>query len=492
MFFLEFIHPLSSGIMMLKHLLCERMFFPSKERPGVERPKIFRKNCCYHNCDNCKRFQDSVACILQCPALFDDTITYKWRNYADIVLDNGKQITELKEFYGTVDEFRVAFYAQIEKYKLHYFKYKWLNLCRQEDISRLGPNSILIQTDYSAQPVLDSQDKLNSVGHGVCVLSCWIVLHSPILETYTSETGEVVDYTFLECDHVRVVTPSTGKQKDQDWFLHCKIFEQLLEQYKVKIPGLDRVTVWTDGAPNQYKNRYNFYWLAMAYERFGVRICHRFGATAQFKGVHDKIGQVAKWTVKVREKLGTVRVSTAYQFFKALIDHLEFVPPRNLEKRAKPTFEATGHQLYYYAADEADEAGKNLVSVTLDRKEMWDCNTVKGSSSVYEFVGLKKCGDDNMMMKRTLPCPCDACFALQFGACSHRDIVGEFEFHEMQHKAYDSPDMLEVPLEQYVVAVLKAFIKSHTGKNPKQTTKPELIRHIVDKYRDYIDFNPVN
>ena len=192
LFFLEFIHPLSSGVMMLKHLLCERMLFPSKERPGVERPKIFRKDCCYHNCDNCKTFQGSAECILQCPALFDDTVTYKWRNYADVLLDNGKQITELKEYYGTVAEFRATLNAQIVTYKLHYFKYKWLNLCRQEDISRLGPNSILIQTDYSAQPVLDSQDKLNSVGHGVCVLSCWIVLHSPRLATYTSATGEVV------------------------------------------------------------------------------------------------------------------------------------------------------------------------------------------------------------------------------------------------------------------------------------------------------------
>ena len=258
------------------------------------------------------------------------------------------------------------------------------------------------------------------------------------------------------------------------------------------IPGLDRVTVWTDGAPNQYKNRYNFYWISMAHERFGVRICHRFGATAQFKGVHDKIGQVAKWTVKIREKLGTVRVSTAYQFFMAVRNHLQFVPPQHLDKRAKPPFEATGHQLYYYAADEADEIGKTLVSVTLDRKTMWDCNIVKGSSSAYEFFGLQKCGEDNLIMKRTLPCPCDACFALQFGECAYRDIVGEFEFHEMKYKAYECPDILDMPLEQYVVTVLKAFIKKRTNKNPKQTTKPELIRHILHNYRDTINFNAGN
>jgi hypothetical protein len=149
-----------------------------------------------------------------------------------------------------------AFHTQLVKYKLHYFHYKWLNLCRNEDIVNLKSDSLFIQTDYSAQPTLDSQDKLNSVGHGVCVLSCWVILHSPRQETYTSAEGEQVSYTFYECDHVRVVTPSTGKQKDKDWFLHCTIFEQLISQYKVKIPGLTTIIVWTDGAPNQYKCRY--------------------------------------------------------------------------------------------------------------------------------------------------------------------------------------------------------------------------------------------
>jgi hypothetical protein len=59
-----------------------------------------------------------------------------------------------------------------------------------------------------------------------------------------------------------------------------------------------RVILWTDGAPNQYKCRQNFYWVANAANKFGITIVHRFGATAQFKGVHDKIGQVAKWAVK--------------------------------------------------------------------------------------------------------------------------------------------------------------------------------------------------
>ena len=215
-----------------------------------------------------------------------------------MALDNGNSLKEIKEKTGTLDQFRAHFLECFMKYKEHYLKYKWLNLCRREDIRNLGPFDLFIQTDYSAQPILDSQDKLNSVGHGVCVLSCWVVLHSPRLEYYTNENGEQIEYTFYECDHVRVVSPSSGKCKDQDWFLHCNVFDHLITIYKEKIRQLSTVIVWTDGAPNQYKCRQNFYWLSTVHKKHGIKIVHRFGATAQFKGVHDKIGQVAKWTVK--------------------------------------------------------------------------------------------------------------------------------------------------------------------------------------------------
>lgn len=284
--------------MILKHLQCARVNFPSRGRHGDDCPKMFRKDCSYNNCDRCKTFLTSEGCILQCPALFNETNTYKWRSYTNVVLDNGNELRELKEKYGTVAQFRDAFSEILLKYKLHYFRYKWLNYCRTEDIDCLTSDGMFILTDFSAQPTLDSQDKLNSVGHGVCVLACWVVVHSPRPEHYLDDHGMRVDYTFYECDHVRVVTPSTGKQKDQDWFLHCNVFEMLIRHYQAKIRGLRYITIWTDGAPNQYKCRQNFYWLSKAERKFGVRIIHRFGATAQFKGVHDKIGQVAKWTVK--------------------------------------------------------------------------------------------------------------------------------------------------------------------------------------------------
>ena len=172
----------------------------------------------------------------------------------------------------------------------------------------------------------------------------------------------------------------------------------------------------------------------------------------------------------------------------AVRDHLKFEQPKFLDKRAKPIFEATGHQLYYYASSEADEAGKHFVSVTLDRNTMWDCNAVNGSSTAYEFIGLPPCAEARMIIKRTLPCPCEACFRLEYAGCLHSDIVGTFVLQEMKYQEQDCPEILVVPLEQYTNNVLKAFIKVRTGRSAKQTTKPTLIKYIVDNFREYIDY----
>ena len=296
----DYIHPLSSSLLLLSHLLCAKVDFPSQSRLDKEQkpPQIFQKACCFDECITCHAFLQSKSCMLSCPALFDNSICYRWKEYGMVLLENGTEIKELTMKRGNVTDFKNKFIASLLKYKKHYFTYKWLNLCRYEDMIQLKPNSLYIQTDYSAQPTLDSQDKLNSVGHGVCVLSCWVVLHSPREEFYVDNNGDRIGYTFYECDHIRVVSPSTGKCKDQDWFLHCKEFEVLIKSYQVSIPNLLNVVVWTDGAPNQYKCRQNFYWLSTVHHKFGLNIKHRFGATAQFKGVHDKIGQVAKWTVR--------------------------------------------------------------------------------------------------------------------------------------------------------------------------------------------------
>ena len=56
--------------------------------------------------------------------------------------------------------------------------------------------------------------------------------------------------------------------------------------------------------------------------------------------------------------------------------------------------------------------------------------------------------------------------------------------------AVDCPDVLTVPLCNYTVKFLVAFIKLQDGKPPKQGSKKEVcIKFIVDNYRNRIEFD---
>ncbi len=141
----------------------------------------------------------------------------------------------------------------------------------------------------------------------------------------------------------------------------------------------------------------------------------------------------------------------------------------------------TGYKLYYYAASEADEQGKERVAFTLNRADEWDCTPLKGVKNAYEFIGLPLSVDgNNQIAMRWLPCPCLHCFHAQYNSCVNKDIVGDMEADYMRWKAKaDCPDRLDAPLSNYTIAVLKAFIKMHDHKLPKKQTKPDLIHYIT-------------
>ena len=271
---------------MLQHLQCPKTSFPATA-PNWKACHIFQKECSYNTCTRCAEFLGDERCALNCPTLFCEDQVYKWREYRVIQLDNLQDIKELQNVYGSMVDFKHMFLGLLVTYKRHYFIYRWLHFCRKHDIASLTKRALYIQTDYGAQPVLDAQDKLNSTGHGTCVISCWAILHSPEDLEYDDDEGIKHAFRYYECDHVRAISPARGSHKDQDWFTHCAIFDLLVVKYKERIPDLETIYVWTDGAPNQYKCRQNFFWLTSTVQRHGVHVIHRFGATAQFKGIHD-------------------------------------------------------------------------------------------------------------------------------------------------------------------------------------------------------------
>jgi hypothetical protein len=78
--------------------------------------------------------------------------------------------------------------------------------------------------------------------------------------------------------------------------------------------------------------------------------------------------------------------------------------------------------------------------------------------------------------------------AANYVLCCNRHIVGEMLTHDIKTKAPAvCPDILEVPISQYSVPILKAFVKMYNdNKLPKDQRKPCLIRFIRDNFPDCI------
>ena len=165
---------------------------------------------------------------------------------------------------------------------------------------------------------------------------------------------------------------------------------------------------------------------------------------------------------------------------------------RDYKNREKLPFEATSYQLHYVAANESDACGKDDVTAVLNRTTMWNCNVVSGSSGCYEFLGLPRAENGDFKIKRRLlPCPCLKCFEEQYDECTNVDVVGLMKSHTMREIAeVECPDFLTVPLDNYTVCEMKAFIKLYNNNIvPRHcNVKADFIRFIVDNLAEFINF----
>ena len=182
------------------------------------------------------------------------------------------------------------------------------------------------------------------------------------------------------------------------------------------------------------------------------------------------------------ERLGCVRVTTAYEFFCAVKDNLDFIEHAHMN-RSKPPFEATNYMLFYYASDEKDAEGKEFCTAVLDRSEMWDCSAVKGSSTCYEFAGRA----ETSIETRHLPCPCEYCSSHSDDMeCTNAHVVGNKTLHAMTLVEYDDSEYIKMPLDNHTIRDLMHFIRSHKIPLPRDKKKANLIACIADNLAEFI------
>lgn len=181
-------------------------------------------------------------------------------------------------------------------------------------------------------------------------------------------------------------------------------------------------------------------------------------------------------------------MSHAYDFYLAVKQYSVLNREDNKKARMeKPPFAATGYQTYYAASDPDDALGKDC-HIVLDRdKEMWNCTSVNGSSTCYEFSGVAAPVDEpgeynSRLTMRFLPCPCHFCTEGNHAECTNLDIVGAVKPIVVTYvQPTVAPDDLQPPFSQYSAAILSAFIRRKNIKG-KKATKRDMVRLITAYY----------
>jgi len=256
--------PESNEHTFLQHIVvCQKIKFPGSEKYIYQQKCMFMKDNepNVFECGDCDKFRRDELCFFNCPARFNGDVRYKYRRYAEVVLDTSKT-KELETVRVNGTQLLAALLELLPKYLKHHWEYKWLHNCHMYDINACGEDTIVMQADYSAVVELTAQDKLNSAISGYAQMACFAVMHSPeMLQQHESQ----VQKKFLSCDHIRVITPGTkGAAKDGDWFCHAVMLSYLIYFYQRTLAKpIRRIILWTDGSPSQYKCRQNFGYVAV-------------------------------------------------------------------------------------------------------------------------------------------------------------------------------------------------------------------------------------
>jgi hypothetical protein len=190
-------HPFTNVYAFLDFMFCTHETFPDE---AVKRPML-NYACCYGQCNVCK--QRNSAGVRSSTHPFSCTTIFS---------------ADCTTLHTTGEDLLKATLKHLAKYAKHYWTYCWLDFVRECDRTYLPRDWLYIQTDFAAQVDLSAQHSPTAGHSSRCNLSCWAIV-------YQLDGKDV-------CDHARVVSPATGKQKDQDWFMHSHIFREIINYYK--------------------------------------------------------------------------------------------------------------------------------------------------------------------------------------------------------------------------------------------------------------------
>lgn len=200
----------------------------------------------------------------------------------------------------------------IEKLKIHDFIHQKQTSYFQELKQNLNDNEILVLCDFSENFAFVVQDAVQAFHYNNNQASIYTVVY------YYSKDGELC--------HENVVIISDCLSHDSVAVYICN---SILTEHIKKHHDVEKIIYISDGAKQQFKNRFNIKNLMKHNSDFGLKAEWHFHVTAHGKGPHDGLGAA----VKIKARRASLQASpvnsilTAEQLFnwsKQNIKNIEF------------------------------------------------------------------------------------------------------------------------------------------------------------------------
>ena len=385
----------------------------------------YKKNCCELSCSDCgitNRLHaiplDPLAaidalipstpcdCEFKCTDISGNNIevVVKVMMYVDQVRSGSFQ-KEMEEVNMTLPQFLLHFTRCIQRFLVHHFNDIMSSQARRNVYEKMTTDpklstTIVIASDYSA--ILDghSQDQLNQT----------IQLHSiqlVILLTHLKDGVLMTKaYSFWTKQGISKL------KSDNHFYRECK--DRAINYAKEAEIEFDRVIEITDGAPSQFKNRFNIVQLSNLVKKFNlVWAMAVYPPTATFKGEHDGVGNLDKKIIRRAELNETGRYPTTRSFMPLLINQPPMTP-RALDDPNRKTHEIDEHIRIFVTdyPEMMDGDNENNNVIVLNKKlQNYDCNICSGIQSSYNAIvfAQENNNSDITAYLRDMFCSCDNC-----------------------------------------------------------------------------------
>ncbi len=335
-------------------------------------------------------------------------VAVKVKMYIEQVRSGGFQ-KEMEEVEMKLSEFQQHFIKCAKKYLVHHFNDIMSSQARRNLYEKMATDkrlatTLIIASDYSA--ILDghSQDQLNQTVqlHSIQLVVLLSHLSSGVLTTKA--------YSFWTQQGVSKL------KSDNHYYREC--IERVISDTRNSGIPFDRIVQITDGAPTQFKNRFNAIQLCNLNRKFNLLWSMAvYPPTATFKGEHDGVGNLDKRIIRNSELAETGRYPTTRSYMSLLLSQPEKTP-RPLNHPDRATHEIDKHIRVYVTDKLQMEVGDNEnhdILVTDKETTNYECTALNGIQSSYNIIAFKnenesgEIGTTQTVYLRDGFCSCDNC-----------------------------------------------------------------------------------